>query len=55
MDGRTSIVIAHRLSTIMKCDRIVVVSKGQIVEDGTYDELSEKPGGHFARLKAGIA
>ena len=55
MDGRTSIVIAHRLSTIMKCDRIVVVHKGRIVEDGTFERLSEIPNGHFAKLKAGIA
>jgi ABC-type multidrug transport system fused ATPase/permease subunit len=55
MDGRTSVVIAHRLSTIMKCDRIVVVHKGRIVEDGTFDFLSNIPNGHFAKLKAGIA
>jgi len=55
MEGRTSIVIAHRMSTIEKCDRIVVVHKGKVVEDGTFDELSARPDGHFARLKAGIA
>ena len=55
MVGRTSIVIAHRLSTIMKCDRIVVIHKGKVVEDGTYDELLAKPEGHFSKLKAGIA
>jgi len=55
MEGRTSIVIAHRMSTIQKCSRIIVVHKGQVVEDGTFEELSEKPDGHFAKLKAGIA
>jgi len=55
MEGRTSVVIAHRMSTIKKCNRIVVVHKGKVVEDGTYEELSSKPGGHFARLEAGIA
>ena len=55
MVGRTSIVIAHRLSTIMKCDRIVVIHKGQVVEDGTFEELSAMPDGHFTKLKAGIA
>jgi len=55
MEGRTSIVIAHRMSTIQKCSRIIVVHKGQVVEDGTFEELSERPDGHFAKLKAGIA
>lgn len=52
MKGRTSIVIAHRLSTIKKCDRIVVLQKGVIVEDGSYEELTRIPGGHFAKLEA---
>jgi ABC-type multidrug transport system fused ATPase/permease subunit len=39
----------------MKCDRIVVIQKGQVVEDGTYESLSAITGGHFSRLKAGIA
>ena len=47
--GCTRIVIAHRLSTIRHCDRILVLDGGQIVEDGTYDELIEK-GGLFAEL-----
>ncbi len=45
----TRIVIAHRLSTIRQCDRIIVLDKGQIVEDGTYEELIEKQG-VFAEL-----
>ena len=47
--GCTRIVIAHRLSTIRHCDRILVLDGGQIVEDGTYEELIEK-GGFFAEL-----
>ena len=45
----TRIVIAHRLSTIKHCDRILVLDKGKIVEDGTYDELIALDG-YFAEL-----
>ncbi len=45
----TRIVIAHRLSTIKNCNRIIVMDKGKIIEDGTYDELMEKKG-YFAEL-----
>ncbi|MBR2524690.1 MAG: NHLP bacteriocin export ABC transporter permease/ATPase subunit [Clostridiales bacterium] len=47
----TRIVIAHRLSTIKHCDRILVLDKGHIVEDGTYDELIARQG-MFAELVA---
>ena len=47
----TRIVIAHRLSTIKQCDRILVLDKGKIIEDGTYDELIQG-GGFFAELVA---
>ncbi|MBQ0059823.1 MAG: hypothetical protein KBS83_07755 [Lachnospiraceae bacterium] len=45
----TRIVIAHRLSTIRQCDRILVLDKGKIVEDGTFDQLIQN-GGFFAEL-----
>lgn len=45
----TRIVIAHRLSTIKQCDRIIVLDKGKIIEDGKYDELINS-GGYFAEL-----
>ncbi len=44
MKDRTSIVIAHRLSTIAKLDRIIVLDKGNIVEDGSHAELLKKRG-----------
>ena len=49
MRGRTSIVVAHRLSTVASLDRIVVLSHGQIVEDGTHTQLVQA-GGEYAGL-----
>ena len=51
MKNRTTIVIAHRLSTIRMMDRIVVMEKGEIKEDGTHDELLEL-NGQYAQLWA---
>ncbi|MBR1497788.1 MAG: ATP-binding cassette domain-containing protein [Oscillospiraceae bacterium] len=47
--GCTRLVIAHRLSTVRRCDRILVLDGGRIVEEGSYDELVAK-GGFFAGL-----
>ncbi len=47
MENRTSLVIAHRLSTIQKADLIVVMKKGEIVEQGKHEELLDKKGEYF--------
>lgn len=49
MEGRTTLVIAHRLATIRNADRILVLDKGQLIDEGTHDELVRK-GGRYAEL-----
>ena len=50
MAGRTSLVIAHRLATVRKADHIFVLEKGQIVESGTHEELSNLEQGTYKKL-----
>ncbi len=49
MKDRTTLIIAHRLSTIIRADHIIVLNKGEIVEEGSHQELMEK-NGYYARL-----
>jgi ATP-binding cassette, subfamily B, multidrug efflux pump len=50
MQGKTVIAVAHRLSTIAAMDRLVVMDKGKIVEEGTHDQLVRKKNGLYAAL-----
>src|SRR5262249_10181094 len=49
MQGRTTLVIAHRLATLLRCDPILVMDRGRIVEEGTHASLAAA-GGLYARL-----
>lgn len=50
MKGRTSIVIAHRLATVRKADKIIVLDRGRVVEEGTHKELIGVAGGLYKNL-----
>jgi ATP-binding cassette subfamily B protein len=50
VEGRTTFAIAHRLSTLTAADRLVVLEKGKVVEQGMHAQLVEKPDGAYAKL-----
>jgi ATP-binding cassette subfamily B protein len=52
VEGRTTFAIAHRLSTLQAADRLIVLEKGRIVEEGLHAELVNKEGGVYAKLHA---
>jgi ATP-binding cassette subfamily B protein len=52
VQGRTTIAIAHRLSTLHRADRLVVLDRGEIVEEGNHDTLMARQGAYFRLYEA---
>ncbi|KAF6828810.1 multidrug resistance protein [Colletotrichum musicola] len=50
--GRTTIAVAHRLLTIQRCDRIFVLHRGQVAEEGTHEELFQRRGRYYDMVLA---
>jgi ATP-binding cassette subfamily B protein len=50
-EGRTVVVVAHRLSTVKHADQIIVLEKGQLIEQGTHEELTKARGAYFTLVK----
>jgi ATP-binding cassette subfamily B protein len=50
MAGRTTLVVAHRLSTVRAMDRLLVMERGRIIEEGSHEQLAQRPGGRYRRL-----
>ena len=49
--GKTVLIVAHRLSTVKDADNIIVLDKGQVVEQGTHEQLSKKKGAYYTLVK----
>jgi ATP-binding cassette subfamily B protein len=52
VQGRTTIAIAHRLSTLARADRLVVLDRGRVVEEGPHDVLMAQQGAYFNLVQA---
>ena len=50
-NGKTVVVVAHRLSTVRHADKIIVLDKGAVAEEGTHEELTEKKGLYYQLVK----
>jgi ATP-binding cassette subfamily B protein len=50
VEGRTTFAIAHRLSTLTAADRLIVLEKGKVVEQGLHEQLVHRPEGVYAKL-----
>jgi len=50
-EGKTAVVVAHRLSTVTNADQIIVLDKGEVIEQGTHEELTKLKGAYYALVK----
>jgi len=49
--GKTVVIVAHRLSTVQHADKIIVLEKGKVIEEGTHSELTKKKGAYYTLVK----
>ena len=50
-EGKTVIIVAHRLSTVRNADNIIVLEKGEVLEQGTHQELTNKRGAYYQLVR----